>query len=728
MKKTFKKIDDLVTESERFLSAHESETLCKSEPFPLIANFSTNERGRKLHKAHSVEPDKNATNDHYRSQCVDNSKSSHTGSFNDQSFMHKNMNGKPGTKYVHNYKNTRKLAKSNIRCYKCSGFGHVASSCSSEFTASFSSVFNWREKKDFPLNKPESLNAFSSLCSSNEHHIYNGLLGQENPKPIRVLRDTGSMVHAIHKDYVQDHEYLSDSVSLITFGGNKEVFPLARIYVDTPFIKGFIIACVIENYPSNLKLYDVLIGNGTTPCSKQICLPTPDVIESWDIDHKHFFNHDCDVNVCTNDIERANVPDTIDVQLPMSLLHSNQVTTRAQAKVIDPTILSNQKLLNFDISDEEFSALQKNDPSLHRYFKHTISDDKVEDSLNHKRNSFVLKNGKLVRLSKSKDEVITQLVVPTILRNRILSLSHDTPICAHGGRNKTYFVLSQSFFWPGMYRDVKAFCKSCDTCQRTTQKGRNVKAPLQTPDSNNPRICLRPFEKIAIDIIGELPMSRHKNRFILTVIDYATRWTEAIPLKHYDIITISKALCTIFALFTCFFTIFALCTLLAPLSDIIVKGRPDKVQWTDKCQNAIAISQNNNPVLILPNMTKTFYVQTDASNIGIGAALLQEHDDDLRPCMFVSRKLLARERNYATVEKECLSIVWALSKLSRFLLGSKFIIMTDHKALQFLRSAKAKNSRLFRWTLTLEQFNYNLEYLPGKDNMLADFLSRNFSI
>ena len=1276
LEKDLKKIDDLVTESERFLSAHESETLCKSEPFPLIANFSAKERGRKLHNAHSVEPDRHATNDHYRSRSVDNSKSSHPRSFNDQSFMHKNMNGKPGTKYVHNYKNPRKLAKNNIRCYKCSGFGHVASSCSSEFTTSFSSVFNWRERKDFPLNKPESLNAFSSLCSSNEHHIYNGLLGQENPKPIRVLRDTGSMVHAIHKDYVQDHEYLSDSITLITFGGNKEIFPLARIYVNTPFIKGFIIACVIENYPSNQKLYDVLIGNGTTPCSKQICLPTPDVIESWDIDHKHFFNHDCDVNVCTDDIESVNVTDTIDVQVPIPLLHSNQVTTRAQAKVTDPTMSSNQKLLNFDISDEEFGALQKNDPSLQRYFKHTISDDKVKDNLNHKRDSFVLRNGKLVRLSKSKNDIITQLVVPTILRNRILSLSHDTPICAHGGRNKTYFVLSQSFFWPGMYRDVKTFCKSCDTCQRTTQKGRNVKAPLQTPDSNNPRICLRPFEKIAIDIIGELPMSKHKNRFILTVIDYATRWTEAIPLKNCDTITISEALCTIFARFgfpreilsdngpaftsnvmdqvmctlgikhtfstpyhpqtnglcervnatikanlrkaafgsienwdrllpitlfnirsspqettkytpfellygftpqtlhslikdswlggdnefdkpleqyvmdlrarilkTCaeadnatlfqqnkskerydkssnmrslkvgdqvllllskfngkmekqwqgphdvievvspvnykinvngkqrtfhinmlqkyctrpetldvdndvyanvgiicddiednqltnielppmkcnetvrdvkinpelnnsdstsikqllykydhvfsdlpgttdcvehhieltndkpiklrpyplpllshatvaeevenmlkmniiqesnspyaapivlvkkkdgknrfcidyrklnsitvrnatpipdqdlmfsklhiakFFTkidltkgywqvkmakdsqkytafttenglyefikmpfgltncpatfhklmykllhhrldclyffddvvifhnnindhvealdeilnIFSingltirptkteiayntvpflgflvgqgnlqpidenvnkiltivvpqtkkhvrsiiglvnfyskfiphLATLLAPLSNLIVKERPDKVKWTDECQKSINMIQNiinNNPVLILPNMDKTFYVQTDASNIGIGAALLQSQDDTLRPCMYVSRKLLAREGNYATVEKECLAVVWALSKLSRFLLGSSFYIMTDHKALQFLRSAKSKNSRIFRWSLTLENFDYKIMYLPGNQNVLADFLSRNFSV
>ena len=174
-----------------------------------------------------------------------------------------------------------------------------------------------------------------------------------------------------------------------------------------------------------------------------------------------------------------------------------------------------------------------------------------------------------------------------------------------------------------------------------------------------------------------------------------------------------------------------LATLLAPLSNLIVKERPDKVKWTDECQKSINMIQNiinNNPVLILPNMDKTFYVQTDASNIGIGAALLQSQDDTLRPCMYVSRKLLAREGNYATVEKECLAVVWALSKLSRFLLGSSFYIMTDHKALQFLRSAKSKNSRIFRWSLTLENFDYKIMYLPGNQNVLADFLSRNFSV
>ena len=125
-------------------------------------------------------------------------------------------------------------------------------------------------------------------------------------------------------------------------------------------------------------------------------------------------------------------------------------------------------------------------------------------------------------------------------------------------------------------------------------------------------------------------------------------------------------------------------------------------------------------------MNKPFYVQTDASNIGIGAVLLQAQGKTLRPCMYVSRKLLVRERNYATIEKECLAVVWALTKLSRFLTGTVFYIMTDHRALQFLRSAKSKNSRIFRWTLTLEQFQYKIIYLPGSENVLADFLSRNF--
>ena len=126
---------------------------------------------------------------------------------------------------------------------------------------------------------------------------------------------------------------------------------------------------------------------------------------------------------------------------------------------------------------------------MNKYFKLATSDDIVLNSeVSSKKHCFKIINGKLVRICISKNGITTQLAVPKTLRNKILSLSHDTPLYAHGGRNKTYFMVSQSFFWPGMSRDVKLFCKSCDTCQRTTHKGRKIKAPLQIPDQDDIKI------------------------------------------------------------------------------------------------------------------------------------------------------------------------------------------------------------------------------------------------
>ena len=168
-------------------------------------------------------------------------------------------------------------------------------------------------------------------------------------------------------------------------------------------------------------------------------------------------------------------------------------------------------------------------------------------------------------------------------------------------------------------------------------------------------------------------------------------------------------------------------TLLAPLSDLIVKGKSAHIRWTEDCQKSIKIIQeiiNDKATLILPNPNDTFYVQTDASDTGIGGVLLQKRDGILRPCLFVARKLLARERKYATIEKEGLAIVWTVAKLSRYLIGTNFVIFTDHKALQFMGSARSKNSRILRWSLSMEQFQYTIKHIPGSLNILADYISR----
>ena len=119
-----------------------------------------------------------------------------------------------------------------------------------------------------------------------------------------------------------------------------------------------------------------------------------------------------------------------------------------------------------------------------------------------------------------------------------------------------------------------------------------------------------------------------------------------------------------------------------------------------------------------------FVLRTDASDRGLGAILLQEEGGVLWPVAYASRKLLPREANYSTIEKECLGIVWGIVKFAKYLYGVEFALETDHKPLQYLQAKKVTNSRLMRWALLLQPYKFTVKYIKGKDNLGADYLSR----
>ena len=104
--------------------------------------------------------------------------------------------------------------------------------------------------------------------------------------------------------------------------------------------------------------------------------------------------------------------------------------------------------------------------------------------------------------------------------------------------------------------------------------------------------------------------------------------------------------------------------------------------------------------------------------------MLQQHEDKKFPVLYVSRKLLDRERAYATTEKECLALIWAVQKLQRYLYGKEFILETDHEPLIYLQQAKMTNARVMRWALVLQQYRFRLQAITGKENIGADLLSR----
>ena len=82
------------------------------------------------------------------------------------------------------------------------------------------------------------------------------------------------------------------------------------------------------------------------------------------------------------------------------------------------------------------------------------------------------------------------------------------------------------------------------------------------------------------------------------------------------------------------------------------------------------------------------------------------------------------ERNYSTIEKECLAIVWGFKRFQLYLYGVPFVLQTDHKPLKYMNSAKFANGRLMRWAMFRQSYNFRVEGIKGSENVGADYLSR----
>jgi hypothetical protein len=174
-----------------------------------------------------------------------------------------------------------------------------------------------------------------------------------------------------------------------------------------------------------------------------------------------------------------------------------------------------------------------------------------------------------------------------------------------------------------------------------------------------------------------------------------------------------------------------------PLLDLTKKGAtwnwgPKQFEAFEELKTRMCKS----PVLMQPDFNKQFYLQTDASAYGVGAVLSQEGGNTtssllkrtkpvLHPIAYYSATFTPTERNYDIYERELLAMMKSLAHWRPYLGWTKepFVIITDHANLQYWKSPQNLNRRTARWHANLQEYDYQIKYIPGNTNIPADALS-----
>ncbi|BFZ17096.1 hypothetical protein BsWGS_20136 [Bradybaena similaris] len=338
--------------------------------------------------------------------------------------------------------------------------------------------------------------------------------GFVNNKPVTLLRDSGSTVLGVAQKLIDEKDISDKTIKCITFGGTVELFKLAVVHIDTPYLSGFFGAVILP-----APVCDLVLGN-----LPDIKSPTEEEMQKWYKQHNlPIRNNYPTTDVTTRHEGRREIG---------KYLHKPQkqdVTLQLEQSPKPP-------MKNTLASEQEADASLKN--CLLKVNKPSTKCKKGEVS-------FIKTKDIVCRLYKTDGHILKQIVLPEKYREETLRLSHDIPLSAHLAAKKTIDRVKRHFFWPGMTKQIREYCKTCQICQKMAKKGHTTKAPLQPGF-----LTCTPFERVSIDLVGPLPVTSKKgNRYILTLIDFATRWPEAVALSKIDSESICEALLELFARF-----------------------------------------------------------------------------------------------------------------------------------------------------------------------------------
>ena len=323
------------------------------------------------------------------------------------------------------------------------------------------------------------------------------------------LRDTGANCNVINREFVDPNMLINARTAVCTLADNTRIkAPIIKVNLESCYYTGQIEVLVFTD-----SSFPFILGN------YEGCSQPPEVNDTSD--------------------KETTVP---------KVFTNNAVQTRQGVKrsSVPRPPLPTPDICGLNVTPENLKEKQLTDISLSKMFekaKATLRDGPPADNTPY----YSLKKGILYRhvVPRSKKgkqigEYKKQVVVPTCLRESLLKLSHESIFAGHLGGERTRLRIENDFYWPDCAGDVSRFCAACSRCQKIGRK------PMKVPLGEHP-VIQEAFYRVAMDMIGPLPLTESGNRYILTVVDYATRYPMALALKQTDSETVAEALIEMFS-------------------------------------------------------------------------------------------------------------------------------------------------------------------------------------